>query len=270
MQQPRRLYIQNHGNMHCDLGWLIALGGVTLAARDNPNLSRQWVECPTHTVLIDHPDGWILWDTTCPRDWDTHWAGAGSNELFPYDDVSEEQRFDHSLNAMGLGIEDIKYVIQSHLHADHSGNVKLFKDTDATLICTKAEYDGAMGFDGPFQGVHIKDDYANLKWTTFDTDTVIADGVTLIQAPGHTWGTCSLKVDLPESGTMVFTSDAVYMSTSFGPPAVGAAVVNDSLSWLSSVEKLRNIQQKSNAKMIFGHDAAQMKTLRFGPNEYYG
>ncbi|HUZ40618.1 MAG TPA: N-acyl homoserine lactonase family protein [Acidimicrobiales bacterium] len=270
MKKPRRLYIQNHGNMHCDLGWLIAQAGVTLANRDQKSsLARQWVECPSHTVLIDHPDGWILWDTTVPRDWNTHWAGAGSNELFPYDDVKEEQYFDTSLHNMGLGVEDIKYVVQSHLHADHSGYAKHFKDTDATLICTKKEYDGAMGFEGPHFGVHIKADYADLKWTTFDTDQEIAEGVTLIQSPGHTWGTASLKVDLPDTGTMVFTSDAVYMTTSFGPPAVGSAVVNDSLAWLSSVENLRRIQKETDATMIFGHDAQQMKTLRFGPNEFY-
>ncbi len=270
MKKPLRLYIQNHGNMHCDLGWLIAQAGVTLANRDQKSsLPRQWVECPSHTVLIDHPDGWILWDTTVPRDWNTHWAGAGSNELFPYDDVKEEQYFDNSLHNMGLGVEDIKYVIQSHLHADHSGYVKHFKDTDATLICTQKEYDGAMGFEGPHFGVHIKADYADLKWTTIDTDQEIVKGVTLIQSPGHTWGTASLKVDLPETGTMVFTSDAVYMTTSFGSPAVGSSVVYDSIAWLNSVENLRRIQQETDATMIFGHDAQQMKTLRFGPNEFY-
>ena len=101
------------------------------------------------------------------------------------------------------------------------------------------------------------------------TDQKIAEGVTLIQSPGHTWGTCSLKVDLPETGTMIFTSDAVYMTSSFGPPAFGSSVVYDSIAWLQSVENLRRIQQETNAMMIFGHDAQQMKTLRFGPDNFY-
>ena len=55
MKQPRRLFIHNHGNMHCGLGWLIAQAGVTLANRDQKSaLPRQWVECPTHTVPTDH------------------------------------------------------------------------------------------------------------------------------------------------------------------------------------------------------------------------
>lgn len=268
MGKPNRLYILDHGNMHCDLGWLIVQAGLTLATRDDPHLPRQWVECPTHTVLIDHPEGWILWDTTCPRDWETRWAVAGSQELFPYDGVRDDQLFENQLNALGVGIEDIRYVVLSHLHADHAGNARLFKDTGATMLCSKAEYEGAMGFDGPAQGVHIKSDYATLDWTTFDGDEEFVDGVTLVQAPGHTWGTCALKVDLADTGTMLFTSDAVYLKRAWGPPAVGSAVVHDSLAWLRSVEKLRAIAEKSDAKLVFGHDAEQTKTLRFAPHHY--
>ena len=150
MKQPRRLFIHNHGNMHCGLGWLIAQAGVPqpIAIRNlrspasGSNVLRTRYP-PTTT------DGWILWDTTCPRDWNTHWAAPGNKELFPYDDVKDGQYFDESLNAMGIGVEDIKYVIQSHLHADHSRNVKHFKNTDATLICTTKEYEGAIASRDP-------------------------------------------------------------------------------------------------------------------------
>jgi len=62
-----------------------------------------------------------------------------------------------------------------------------------------------------------------LRGTESDGDEEFVDGVTLIQAPGHTWGTCSLKVDLPNTGSMIFTSDAVYLKAAWGPPAVGSA-----------------------------------------------
>lgn len=79
----------------------------------------------------------------------------------------------------------------------------------------------------------------------------------------------SLRVDLPESGTKIFTSDAVYPGASWGPPAVGAGIVWDSVGWLESVEKLRRIQQETGAEMIFGHDAEQRKGLRLAPNGHY-
>ena len=68
---------------------------------------------------------------------------------------------------------------------------------------------------------------------------------------------------------MIFTSDAVYLKASYGPPSVGPGIIYDSLSWFSSVEKLRRIAEKSDAQLIFGHDADQIKTLRLAPDAYY-
>ena len=90
-----------------------------------------------------------------------------------------------------------------------------------------------------------------------------------IRDRGHTWGTMSLRVDLPNDGTHIFTSDAVYLGASWGPPAIGAAIVWDSVQWLESVDKLRRIQEQTGAKMIFGHDAEQRKTMKISPNGYY-
>ncbi|MFE0452847.1 hypothetical protein ACFW2D_16475 [Streptomyces sp. NPDC058914] len=39
------------------------------------------------------------------------------------------------------------------------------------------------------------------------------------------------RVDLPETGTMLLTSDAVCMGDSYGPLAVPAATVNDLSAW---------------------------------------
>ena len=261
--------IVNHGAMHCDLTWLLLKPMATIADRAHPDMPRAWVECPTHTVLIEHPDGRILWDTSCPSNWEDHWKVTGFQDFFPYDAVSEDQLFDNALHARGVGVEDIDMVIMSHLHFDHAGNVAKFKDTGAKLICTKAERDGAFGIDGPFAGAHLRADYEGLDFETMEGDTEILPGITLIEAPGHTWGTCALKVDLANSGTMIFTSDALYRSESWGPPATGAAIVWNNLDWLRSVEKLRTIAEKSNATMVFGHDADQMKTLRTGVDDYY-
>jgi N-acyl homoserine lactone hydrolase len=76
-------------------------------------------------------------------------------------------------------------------------------------------------------------------------------------------------VDLPETGSMIFTSDAVYMGDSYGPPSTPAAIVNDLAAWYSSVEKVRALAEKSDATVVFGHDAAQLKSLRLAPTGHY-
>ena len=55
-----------------------------------------------------------------------------------------------------------------------------------------------------------------------------------------------MQVDLPDTGTMIFTSDAVYMGESYGPPATPAAIVNNLGPWYSSVEKIRGIAEQTD------------------------
>jgi glyoxylase-like metal-dependent hydrolase (beta-lactamase superfamily II) len=78
-----------------------------------------------------------------------------------------------------------------------------------------------------------------------------------------------MQVDLPDSGTMLFTSDAIYMGDSYGPPSTPAAIVNDLSAWYSSVEKIRGIAEKTDATVVFGHDAEQLRSLRLAPTGSY-
>jgi glyoxylase-like metal-dependent hydrolase (beta-lactamase superfamily II) len=78
----------------------------------------------------------------------------------------------------------------------------------------------------------------------------------------------SMRVDLADSGTMIFTADAVYRGESYGPPSVPAAIVNNLESWYASVEKLRGIAEESDATMVFGHDPDQIAQLRVAPGTY--
>jgi N-acyl homoserine lactone hydrolase len=59
------------------------------------------------------------------------------------------------------------------------------------------------------------------------------------------------------------------MGESYGPPATPAAIVNNLESFYASVEKLRGIQEQTNATMVFGHDAEQIHQLRVAPEGSY-
>jgi len=255
--------------MTADLTWLLLAPNRSIRNRHNKNEPAEWVDVPTHCVLVDTPDGRLLWDTSCPRDWETHWAATGLQDFFPYDKVSEDEYLDSRLNQMGVGLDQIDYVVLSHLHFDHAGNAKMFEGTNAKLICHQKEKDFALGFDGLFTGAHLKTDYEGLNWETVSGDTELLPGVTLLETPGHTVGCMSMQVELPDSGTMIFTSDAVYMGDSWGPPSTPAAIVNNLEQWYSSVEKLRGIQERTGATMVFGHDADQIHQLKVAPKESY-
>ncbi|MFC5994032.1 N-acyl homoserine lactonase family protein [Pseudonocardia hispaniensis] len=248
--------------MHADLTWLLLKAGRTIRPRQEKDAKVVWSEVPTHCVLVETDEGKLLWDTSCPRDWEQRWAPTGFQDFFPYDAVSDEEYLDSRLTAMGVGLDEIDYVVLSHLHFDHAGNVRMFDNTTARLVVNDKELAFATSFDGLFNGAHLKTDYEGLKFETVSGDAEFLPGVSLIETPGHTPGCLSMQVDLPDTGTLIFTSDAVYMGDSYGPPAAPAAIVNNLEDWFRSVEKLRGIQEKTDAQMIFGHDPVQIHTIR--------
>jgi len=270
MAKPEiKVYVQHHGNMMCDYQWLLVSGARMASRHGRPQAS--WGPCPTHTVVVDHPDGRLLFDTTCPRDWEQRWTRTAAYDFFPYEDVKPEQYFEERLKQLKLDPSDFKYVAMSHLNLDHAGNLRLFKNTDIKIIVHKDEYKGAMSIPGEAQGFHLKSDYLmdGLRWVQVGEDTEIMDGVRLLEVPGHTWGTMCLMVDLPNTGTMIFTSDAAYMRESYGPPPAGAAIVYDSLAWLNSIERIRSFANLHDATIIFGHDPNQIKEIRLAPEAHY-
>lgn len=264
-----KVHVLSCGAMSCDLTWLLLKAGRTMRSRTERDVPAEWYPCATHCVLVETPEGTLLWDTSCPRDWERRWAPTGLQEFFPYDRVSDEEYLDSRLGQLGVQPQDIDYLVLSHLHFDHAGNIGMFAGTGAKLVCNEKEKEFAFGFEGAFNGAHLKADYGACDFDTVSGDTEILPGVTLIEAPGHTPGTMAMKVDLPQTGSMLFTSDAVYLGDSYGPPAVPAAIVNDLSAWYGSVEKIRRIAEESDATVVFGHDADQLRSMRLAPNGFY-
>ena len=269
MATANKIQIIDCGAMSCDLTWLLLKPGRSIRPLADKDKPVEWYPCTTYAVLVETDEGTLLWDTSCPRDWETRWAPTAMQDYFPYDQVTDEQYLDAQLSQLGVGPENLDYVVLSHLHFDHAGNARMFAGTPAKLVCADTEKAWAFGFNGAFNGAHLKVDYDGLDFTTVSGETEILPGVTLLQTPGHTPGTMAMRVDLKNSGTMIFTSDACYMGDSYGPPATPAAIVNDLGAWYSSVEKLRTIAEKSNATVVFGHDAAQLHSLRRAPEGSY-
>jgi N-acyl homoserine lactone hydrolase len=269
MATARKIHVLDCGAMSCDLTWLLLKPGRTIRPRQEKDQPTEWYPCTTHAVLVETDEGTMLWDTSCPRDWETRWEPTGLQDFFPYERVTEEQYLDSRLGQLGVSPDSIDYVVLSHLHFDHAGNVRMFENTGATLVCSDKEKEWAFGYEGAFNGAHLKADYEGLDFQTFSGDGEFLPGVTLIQAPGHTPGTMAMQVDLAESGTMIFTSDAIYMGDSYGPPATPAAIVNDLTAFYDSVEKIRGIAEKTEAQVIFGHDAEQLHSMRRAPDGFY-
>ena len=243
------------GAMTADLTWLLLAPGRAMRSRQDKDKPAEWVDVPTHTVLVDTPDGKLLWDTSCPRDWEQRWAPTGLQDFFPYDKVSEEEYLDSRLKQLGVSLGDIDYVVLSHLHFDHAGNVRMFKDTDAKLICSDKEKEFAFGYEGAFNGAHLKADYEGLEFDTVSGDVEFLPGVTL-----HPDARAHARQHVDAGRPARYRNHDLYCGRGvhgrqLRPAApLPAAIVNNLEQFYTSVEKIRRLATESDATVVFGHD----------------
>ncbi|EPY11721.1 AhlS family quorum-quenching N-acyl homoserine lactonase [Paenibacillus alvei] len=272
-----KLYVMDNGRMSMDKNWLLAMHNPATVL--NPNAANEFVEFPVYTVLIDHPEGKILFDTACnPNGMGKEGRWAESIQmLFPWK-ASEECYLHNRLAQLNVSPQDIKYVVASHLHLDHAGCLELF--TNATIIVHEDELNGALqtyarnekegGYIWADIDAWIKN---NLQWKTIkrtEDQLELAEGITLLNfGSGHAWGMLGLHVNMPETGGIILASDTIYTAESYGPPVRPPGNLYDSLGYRNTVERIRTLATRTNSQVWYGHDANQFKGFRKSTEGYY-
>jgi N-acyl homoserine lactone hydrolase len=229
------------------------------------------IEFSSTCYLIRHGGSSLMWDTGVPEA--TIGDPKGWSTLPKLIVYHLDRTITSQLAEIGLKTGDIDYVAISHTHGDHIGNVKLFPD--ATVLLQRAEYDWINS--GPPTDPNLNQLVTlarqlmghprNLKLIDGDLD-VFGDGsVILISTPGHTPGSQSLMVHLANSGYIVLSGDVVHLEENFEKNIVPALNVDKAQS-LASMQRIRDIMQKYNAKLFINHDKAQADRLKLIPAFY--
>lgn len=270
-----KLYVMDNGKIHLDKGFLVSMHNP--ATVDNKHPKATWAEIPIYTVLIDHPDGKILFDTAChPQAMEGHWPDH-LTKTFPYE-ATEECYLPNRLEQLRVRPEDIQYVVVSHLHLDHAGCLDLFTHSeiivhDDELTNTMRQY--AFNKD---HGAYVWADIdgwikAHLNWRPIkahEDNIELMDGVTILNfGSGHAWGMLGLLVELPDTGNIILASDAIYTRENYGPPVKIPGINYDSLGFLATVERIKKIAKQKNADIWFGHDKEQFSQFRKSTEGYY-
>lgn len=265
-----QMYVLDLGTMRMDRSLLIR--NWRLGSLSDPNPPAEMVEFPVSAYYFDHPDGRVLFDAGCNP------AAMGPNgrwpanfqEHFPYLG-GEECQLPNRLAQLGIGPDDIHYVVLSHMHNDHAGCVELFRNS--TLIVHEDELAGALRHYalGDRTSPYIWDDTDHwvrlgLNWQTIDREeasVALNDRVTIHNwGSGHAYGMLGLEVALREQPGVILTSDAIYCAENYYPPARPQGVVYDSLGYNRTLEAVRRLERRTGYQVWFGHDPAQFPTLR--------
>lgn len=244
--------------------------GVALHLFSSGTLEVAGIEVPVPFFLIRHPEGDVVVDGGNPlavaRDPRGHW-GALADQF----DVrmTEEQHCVAQLQRLGVAPESVRYIVQTHLHIDHTGALGHFPD--ATVVVHERELEAARTADPPHVQGYVREDFerAGLRWQTLQGDhDLFGDGrIRLLQTPGHSAGHVSVLLDLQDTGPVLLTADATDdLSQWEGRRPLRVLHSRDDAE--RSLERLRELARETHALVIFGHDPESWSALRHAPESY--
>ena len=211
------------------------------------------LEATVYMTLLKHGPDWILIDTGLNpvgiTDPERAW-GPRAKVVRPV--LQENNDIRVHLEQLGLSLGDIKYVINTHLHWDHTGGNKFFKQS--TFFVQRAEYRYAYWPSRFFQPPYMKDHFdCGVNYELVEGDIELFPGVFLFQTPGHTPGHQSVLVKLASGKHILIAGDAVYTKENLTEIIPPGNCWNQEAA-ISSINKIKLIQSLTDAVVIPGHD----------------
>jgi len=212
-------------------------------------------------LLIEHPEGLVLVDT-----------GAGSKESQKFHDIygienaGSPTQLEDGIRAAGHEPEDVRLVIDTHLHFDHAGGNTRLDDgggvvpsfPNATYVVQRGELEYASRANERTAASYFPHNYAPLatggRLRLVDGETELLPGLRVVPTPGHT----------PHHQSVLLTSDD---ETLFYPADLIPTMHHVPLPWIMGydVEPLVTLETKRTMLgraadeswvVVFEHDAA--------------
>ena len=238
------------------------------------------IQVPVGFYVVKHPKGNVLFDTgnndkiiTDPGYW-----GAAFTGLKPVN--TPDVAIDTQLKKIDLTPDDITYVVVSHLHLDHGGNVAKFPKS--TLVVQKSEIQNffwpepgtgsnyVLGDVLPLRG-NMTPSANAVKMLQLDGDLDLFGDNTLVvkRWVAHTPGSQMMTVRLKNTGFTILTGDNVYFRENVEqniPPST--PLVYSTSGFYSAFEWIRREMATQKANFFTAHDPDAFKAMKKAPEFY--
>jgi len=157
------------------------------------------------------------------------------------------------LKKHGLRPDDIDVVVNTHMHFDHCGNNRLFKQARFFVQADELRYARSPE---RFQMAAYMSELLDVKGLDYEPvrgRLEVAEGVTIVPTPGHSIGHQSVVVRVGEKN-YVYCGDASPLRENLEHRNI-PGVLYCSHKALESIDRLRRIR---NAVHIYSHDNEQL------------
>jgi N-acyl homoserine lactone hydrolase len=252
----KAMYILPGGFIHIDHSILMTGVGI-----------GQIIKAPVFSVLVLHDEGPILIDTGLNPDGRTDPENTwGPRAKLIKPEVTEEDDIRERLGQLGLKPSDVRMVILTHLHWDHTGGLRFF--THCPIAVQKVEYRFAYHPDSfvsaPYMRNHF--DYP-LNYHLLEGDQMILPGVSVITTPGHTPGHQSLLIRLDSGANHIISGDVISLRENLTAKIPGSNTWNARLSF-EGICRLEHFSQLLGTSIFPSHDALEWEKFRRSPEAY--
>lgn len=225
--------------------------------RRAPADERNRITLALRCLLIEHDDGLVLIDT-----------GLGNKETEKFRDIygvdnagqGGRTKLEDSLREVGYAPDDVKWVINTHLHFDHAGG-DTYTDGGgkvslafprARYVVQKGELDFARHTNERTAGSYLPHNFQSVPFQLIDGETEILPGIRGIPTPGHVPYHQSVLV--ASGGEQAcFLADLVPTSAHLPLPWI----MGYDLQPLVTLDTRRRLYQRAEAEewlLVFEHD----------------
>jgi N-acyl homoserine lactone hydrolase len=227
----------------------------------------QKIRAPVYSVLLMHDEGPILIDVGLNPDGLTDPEHAwGPRAKLANPEVTEADDIRNRLQEVNLKVADVKMVIVTHLHWDHTGGLRFFDH--CPILIQKEEFRFAYNPDSFFSPQYMRNhiDFP-LNYKMIEGDQIILPGLSVIKTPGHTPGHQSVLVRLDSGAHYIFSGDAVILQENLTRKIPSSNNLNNEQA-IDSLYRLEHLAQLLGAEIIPSHDMAKWEGLRKSPEPY--